>query len=262
MMMYFKFISMSFQKSIAYRVEYFTSVLNAFLYIFIFTSVWSALIPAGSSMSGLSKNKMIAYAVLSTLIKASMGRNESLISSRVKSGEIAVDLMKPFSIPLMYLSDTLGTTLFQILSRSIPLLIFCYVIFDIDINITYIILFKFFPVYILAFIIFFLMLFLISSISFFIVDIFPILIFYWALITLASGAIIPLDFLPEAFSRILLFTPFPYLFYFPTMILLDRSFMMSYEQLIINYILMIAVITVLANSVYSIGIRKLSIVGG
>ena len=261
-MKYLKFISMSFQKSIAYRVEYFTSVLNAFLYIFIFTSVWTALIPEGTTAGGLSRTQMIAYAVFSTLIKASMGRNESLISSRVKSGEIAIDLMRPYSIPLMYLADTLGATLFQMFSRSIPLLVFCYFVFDIDLNISFETLLMFAPVYVLAFIIFFLMLLLISSISFFIVDIFPLWIFYWALITLASGAIIPLDFFPEGFAKFLVYTPFPYLFYFPTMILLGKSFMMSYEILILHYVVVIFLITVIARTVFSTGIRKLSIVGG
>ena len=262
MMKYLKFISMSFQKSIAYRVEYFTSVLNAFLYIFIFTSVWSALIPDGENMNGLTKEEMIAYAVLSTLIKASMGKNESLISTRVKSGEIAVDLMKPFSIPLMYFADTIGATLFQVFSRSIPLLIFCYFIFDIHIPVSQEMILKFIPVYMSAFVVFFLMLFLISSFSFFIVDTFPLLVFYWGLITLTSGAIIPLDFLPEGFSKILLYTPFPYLFYFPTMILLDRSFMMPYDQLLIHYLILIILVALFANSVFRMGLRKLSVVGG
>jgi hypothetical protein len=95
-MAYFKFISMSFQRSISYRVEYFMSVLNAFLYIFIFTSVWKTLIPAGKSVEGLTREDMIAYAVLSTLVKATFGRNDSLLSSRIKSGDIAADLLKPF----------------------------------------------------------------------------------------------------------------------------------------------------------------------
>ncbi|MDH5655536.1 MAG: ABC-2 family transporter protein, partial [Spirochaetia bacterium] len=199
---------------------------------------------------------------LSTLIKASMGRNESLISSRVKTGEIAVDLMKPYSIPLMYLADTIGATLFQIVSRAIPLLIFCYFVFEISIPVTPEILLKFFPVYLFSFIIFFLMLFLISSISFFIVDIFPLWIFYWSLITLTSGAIIPLDFFPEIFSRILLFTPFPYLFYFPTMILLDKTYAMPYPQLILYYSLIVLLLSAAAYGIFSTGIRKLSIAGG
>lgn len=261
-MQYLKFISMSFQRSLAYRVEYFTSILNAFLYIFIFTSVWKALLPEGTLMNGLSRNDMIAYAVLSTLIKASMGRNESLISSRVKTGEIAVDLMKPYSLPLMYFSDTLGATLFQMISRSAPLLIFSVLFFDIKLPVDGTILMKFIPVYLLSFCIFFLMLFLISSISFFIVEIFPVWVFFWALITLASGAIIPLDFFPESFANLLKYTPFPYLYYYPTMLLLGKHLPFGYMQLVGNYVIIFITWLTFSNIVYFFGVRRLSIAGG
>src|SRR5690606_8969683 len=133
---YLKFVSMAFQRSLAYRVEYYTGILNAFLYIFIFTSVWKALIPEGTTRSGLSQNDMIGYAVLATLLKVSFGRNDSLLSSRVRTGEIAVDLMKPFNFPLMVFCDTVGVSLFQLFARAIPLLVFCLFIFDIPIAVS------------------------------------------------------------------------------------------------------------------------------
>lgn len=42
-MTYLKFISKAFQRSIAYKLEYYTGLMNAFLYIFIFTSVWQTV---------------------------------------------------------------------------------------------------------------------------------------------------------------------------------------------------------------------------
>jgi ABC-2 type transport system permease protein len=259
---YIKLISMSFQRSIAYRVEYFTSILNAFLYIFIFTSVWRVLIPEGETMNGLSRSDMIAYAVLSTLIKASMGRNDSLIGQRVRSGEIAVDLMKPYSLPVMYLSDTIGSSLFQIVSRGAPLLIFCYLFFDLDLGVDLATLLRFVPVYIAGFILFFLMAFWIGSTSFFLVDIFPVWIFYWSMVTLASGAIIPLNFFPAGFSGALNYTPFPYLFYFPTMVILNKSIGMTYAELLIRYGVICVALLLAANGTFRIGLRKLTIAGG
>ena len=155
-MAYLKFVSMSFQRSLAYRFEYYTALLNAFLYIFIFTSVWKALIPEGETANGLTRENMIAYAVISTLIKSSFGRNDSLLSQKVRSGEIAVDLMKPFSFPLMYLSDTFGSSLFQLFARSIPLLVFCVFLFGISLPVDGWLLLQFLPVYFLAFLLFFL----------------------------------------------------------------------------------------------------------
>ncbi|MBI3394639.1 MAG: ABC-2 family transporter protein [Spirochaetia bacterium] len=258
---YFKFISMAFQRSLAYRVEYFTAVLNAFLYIFIFTSVWRALIPE-SGIAGLTRREMIAYAVFSTLIKVSFGRNDSLISARIRSGEIAVDLLKPFSLPMMYLCDTIGSSLFQLLARAFPLLLFCVLFFDIDFPTGQAVL-RFLPIYFMSFALFFLNSFLISTTAFFFVDIFPFWIFYYALITLASGAIIPLDFFPPALAKLLLWTPFPYLFYFPSMVLMGRPLAFgSIYELMGAYVVIILVTLLISRGLYTLGLRKVTLAGG
>ena len=261
-MAYFKFISMAFQRALAYRVEYYTAVLNAFLYIFIFTSVWKALIPIGTKVQGLTQADMIAYAVLSTLLKVSFGRNDSLLGDRVKSGEIAVDLMKPYSFPLMLFCDTVGVSLFQFLARAVPILFFCVFFFDIELPLSLEVMGRFSPVYVLSFLVFFALFFVIGSLAFFFVDIFPFWILYFALVTLTSGAIIPLDFFPAAMQAVLIRTPFPYLFYFPTMVLMSKPLPFSYAELILTYAAILAGSLALGSLLYRVGLRKLSIAGG
>ncbi len=261
-MTYLKFISMAFQRTLAYRVEYYTGLLNGFLYIFIFTSVWRALIPPGQTMNGLTREDMTAYAVLSTLIKVSFGRNESLISSRVRSGEIAVDLMKPYNFPFMYFCDTIGVSLFQLFARAVPILIFSFFLFGISLDVDAGVIARFIPVYIMAFALFFAMTFLISTLAFYFVDIFPFWIFYFALITLTSGAIIPLNFFPEVFQEFLRNTPFPYLYYYPTMIILGKSPGMPFLELFIRYGVLLTAVTGLGAFSYRMGLRKLTIAGG
>lgn len=259
---YLKFVSMAFQRTMAYRVEYYTGLLNAFLYIFIFTSVWKALIPEGGSMSGLTRNDMVAYAVLSTLIKTSFARHEGLLSSRIRSGEIAVDLMKPYNLPLMYFCDTSGVSLFQLFARSLPILFFSFFVFQISLPVDLPTLLGFLPIYALAFILFFSLSFFISSLAFFFVDIFPFWIAYFALITLTSGAIIPLDFFPAAIRGILNYTPFPYLFYVPTMFLLQKSLTIGYPAIMAIYSILIATSMSIGIFTYLLGLKKLSIAGG
>ena len=253
---------MAFQRALAYRVEYYTGLLNAFLYIFIFTSVWRALIPEGTEANGLTQADMVAYAVLSTLIKVSFGRNDSLLSSRIRSGEIAVDLMKPFNLPLYLFCDTLGLSLFQLLARTFPTLLLCIFLFDITLPIDLNLLAHFLPVYAMSFVLFFSLSFFISTLSFYFVDVFPFWICYFALVTLTSGAIIPLDFFPPYLAKALLYTPFPYLFYFPTMIILQKSVPFAYNVLLLNYLALITITLGMAVSSYRLGLRKLSIAGG
>lgn len=213
-------------------------------------------------MSGLSRSHMIAYAVLGTIIKVTFARNDSLLGNRVKTGEIAVDLMKPYSIPFMLFCDTVGTSLFHFLARALPLLIFSIFFFEIQLLVDAEILLAFGPVFVLSFALFFLLSLFISSMAFFFVEVFPFWIFYYALITLASGAIIPIDFFPDIWRQLVLATPFPYLFYFPTMILIGKMTVFSYPELILYYLTQLTVMGILCSGTYYLGLRKLSIAGG
>lgn len=262
LLVYLKMISLSFQNSITYKIEYFTSVLNAFLYIFIFVSVWSSLIPEKEIINGISKDMMVSYAVLSTLIKSTFARSQFFLSSKVRTGEIAVELMKPISLPLLYFSDMVGKTLFQVFARGFPILFVSLFLYKIQFSIQPEILIKFLVLYILSFLLYFFISFFISSLSFYFVEIFPFWILYFAMVTLLSGGIIPIDFFPESIRSLILLTPFPYLFYFPTILLLRTEILMPYLQLIVVYILHIISLMILSLSLYHFGLKKLYIAGG
>ncbi|MFN3603468.1 MAG: ABC transporter permease [Leptonema sp. (in: bacteria)] len=259
---YLKMVSLSFQNSITYKIEYFTSLLNALLYIFIFASVWAIVIPENSPIHGISRKTMISYAVLTTLIKSTFSRSQSFFSSKIRTGEIAVELMKPISLPLLYLSDIIGKTLFQIFARGIPLLVFSYFLFQIQLNFNINIFYKFMILYLLSFIIYFFLNFFLSSLAFYFVEVYPFWILYFALITLLSGGIIPIDFFPEYLQSFILFTPFPYLFYFPTMLLLQSELVLPYSTLVLYYCIHIFVLFCVVSIVYWFGLRKLTIAGG
>ena len=78
-MAYLKWIIKSFQRNLAYRLEYYMSLLNAFLYIVIFTSVWTAIFTGGKNKDGLTQEIMVQYAIYATLIKVSVSRARDLI---------------------------------------------------------------------------------------------------------------------------------------------------------------------------------------
>ena len=88
-----KFISKAFQRSIAYKLEYYTGLANAFLYIFIFTSVWRTVaLESPGALGAWTGDALVNYAILSTLIKVSYGRNEYLLINKIKNGDIAYDI--------------------------------------------------------------------------------------------------------------------------------------------------------------------------
>ncbi|MDX1960124.1 MAG: ABC-2 family transporter protein [Leptospiraceae bacterium] len=263
MLTYLKFISKSFQRSIAYKLEYYVGLANAFLYIFIFTSVWKTVARENpSALGNWSEETLIQYAILSTLIKVSQGRNESLLTTKIKSGDIAYDLLKPYRLTLMYLADSIGVSMFQLFGRAIPLLIFSIVFFGITPNVSLETFLKFIPVYIFSFGIFTAFGFLLSSLAFFFTEVFSFMILFSALLTLLSGSVIPLSLFPEGLQAMIAWTPFPYLYYFPTAVLIGAPIPFSYEELIFRYLIELISISIFSILIYRTGVRKLEIAGG
>lgn len=261
--LYLKLASKSFQRSLAYRLEYYIGLANAFLYIFIFTSVWQTVSRENpSSLGGWTEALLIQYAIFSTLIKVSYGRNESLLTAKIKSGDFAYDLLKPYNIFIMFVSDSLGVSLFQLFARALPLLIFSFVFFGIVPSVTAETFLKFLPVYFFSFVLFLCFGFFISCLAFFFTEVFPFMILYSALVTLLSGSVIPLNFFPEAFRGVVFWTPFPYLYYFPTAVLISGNLQMEYSELIIRYLIQTSVMLFLCLRIYFMGLRKVEFAGG
>lgn len=258
-----QFISKAFQRSIAYKLEYYTGLANAFLYIFIFSSVWRTVaLESPGSLGIWTPDSLVNYAILSTLIKVSYGRNEYLLINKIKSGDIAYDLLKPYSIPMMYVSDSLGVSFFQLFARAIPLFIFSVFFFGVNPHVDIYTLLKFFPSYIFSFALFLLFGFLISSLAFYFTEVFSFAILYGALVTLLSGSVIPISFFPENFINFINWTPFPLLYYYPTAILLGTPLSLSYEEIILRYLVQLCILGSLTYLSYSSGIKKMEFAGG
>lgn len=260
---YLKFISNSFQRSIAYKLEYYTGLANAFLYIFIFTSVWKTVArDSPGALGNWTGDLLVQYAILSTLIKVSYGRNESLLTTKIKSGDIAYDILKPYNLVFMYAADSIGVSAFQLFARAFPLLLFSFLVLGTNPTVTFLQFIQFLPIYILSFMIFLCIGFGLSSLAFFFTEVFSFMILYSALVTLLSGSVIPISLFPESVIHLISWTPFPYLYYYPTAILIGVKIDVSYSELIIRYCIQLGMVGLFAYWMYSSGIKKMEYAGG
>jgi len=258
MKVFLKWVVKSFQRGLAYRLEYFVSIFNALLYMFIFTSIWKAIFNQGEVIKGLDQNLMINYAVFATLIKSTVVKSRDFIGERVRTGEISVDLTKPISLPMITLADAMGSWLFQLFSRAIPLLVFATYAFDIRYPVGLDI--YFIASYILSFFIFHSLLFVFGTASFYITENFPLWILNSAAISLLSGSILPLEILPVYVQDIAIYTPYPYLFYLPTMKLLQGDFPMMHA--LSRQLMAMSATYLLGFALFHYGKRRLHIQGG
>ena len=262
---YIKFIAKSFQKQITYRVEYFVGLINGFLYVFVFTSLWNAIFSMSnlnSSESNFTKSTIISYAVFAMVIKISFTMDDQITTRKIRTGSLVTDLIKPINYFYLTLSECIGQTIFHFLARGVPILVLSLLMFNITLP-------KDFANYILLLIsgilgyfILFMINYLIGLLSFWFLETFSFQLMKYALYALFSGGIIPVDFFPTKMQTIINFLPFKYILYIPTSIFLGRF---SHDRICIAIICQFGwVIFLFAVSkiTWNKAIKKLVIQGG
>ena len=117
---YLKFIQISFNNGLAYRVEYFIGTFRNLVILLVQLCVWRALLTAGSvtTESGLvTLREMNTYVLISSMIGTLLTVNVVWnITDRIRNGQIAMDLLKPMDFQAYTFANMLGQNMFAFLS--------------------------------------------------------------------------------------------------------------------------------------------------
>ena len=210
--------NVTFKESIAYRFDTLTSALFSFLKIYLAYLLWQAIFTGKETIGGYSFPMMLTYYILITFITR-IARSENIIwetAEEVRTGGYTKYITRPirhFSYCLArslskgafsFLVDTIAFILWIIIFRSY------FFIPENPVNVLYFILFSFLGLFTLMQVHY-----LIALISFKTVDIAGPYFFFSNFIEFMSGSFIPLLLLPALVQKIISFTPFYYILYYP-----------------------------------------------
>ncbi|MHB8061209.1 MAG: ABC-2 family transporter protein, partial [Ruminiclostridium sp.] len=164
---------------------------------------------------------MTAYVIISKLISMLYIPDiVTQIGEKVISGDVAFSLLKPLNIPFSFMAESTGNMLAKLMIKgTILIIIFAPFIFG-SLKLSVMNLFLFLTLCILN-LIFINVLMVVEGLLTF------VLLESWAIsyatdkaIMILSGALIPLTFYPLWLEKLLLLTPFPYMYSYPIRILL------------------------------------------
>ena len=216
--LYLKFAFKAFQRQLAYKFEYFVGVINGLLFIFIFTSLWKNIFDTskGAADTTFTREGIVSYAVFAMIIRVSMSQDDLGVMGKIRTGAIAMDMIKPFNYFGVTLAENFGGTLFHWFTRAAPILVVCLIFFDISLPrhpINYLLLAV---TWILGYLIYFMVNWLFAMIAFWVIETFSFQLMKYGMFTLFSGGIIPLDFFPDFIRPVASYIPFMYVLYVPT----------------------------------------------
>lgn len=271
MRIYLEFIKNAFQTSIAYRLNVFLHLVGRILLLFIQVSIWRALYggaaEVNSNLGMVSLSQMITYSIVSVAISIFAGT--SIITNPVfikveegiKSGQIAMDLIKPLNFRNYLFAESIGVKVFKLLFELIPLLVIGSSLFGI--------LIPHWPNLILfvitlgiALIIHFLITYLMALLGFWYLDAWHLGKFMEDLVYVMSGALVPLWFFPDFLARISEFLPFRLVYYTPIAIFLEKITVQESLGVIGQQLLWVGILYLLVQLIWSRAVNKLVVQGG
>lgn len=266
MRLYVGFVGNSFQKNITYKVDIYFMLISKVIGIFIQIAFWYALydnnIQIASRLGAISINDMLNYIVismlLSTLIITPIGR---LINDKIKTGEIAVDLMRPFNFILYMICETIGYNMVLFIFQFLPLLVLSLLAFKLHfppLNA----LGLFMVILMNGVLINFLLEYIVGILAFWLLVTWPLRMLLRSILKVFSGMWIPLWFFPEGLYRLSEFLPFRLIYYAPLSLFLEKISIQEGLHFLFHQIIWISVLLIVERMIWQVGIRKLVIQGG
>lgn len=223
------------QKEQAYFFNLFTSVLFGLVPVFIMIFLWNAIYQSGGQVSSFSTQEIISYFFASFLISSFVDASGIAIeiSRDIRTGNINNLILKPISHCSYMFQKLIGQKLYFLLLMLIPSFLFCILFhWQLSFHLSRIPLF--FIAIFTAFILNYLIYYLIGILSFWFLENGGIIQLWRNLTSIISGEKIPLFLFPLCIQHLFFFLPFRYTIYYPISVFIEPE--IRGEELLIAWI--------------------------
>jgi ABC-2 type transport system permease protein len=260
---YIEFSRVGFVNILAFRLRYFTGIITYLINVTVYYFIWSAVYGPGQQIAGYDLAQMISYVSVGWIIRSFYWNTiDQEMAYEVIEGKIAMDLIKPISVPWMWLCRAMGESAFRLGLLTAPTAVVVALVFPIHRPASA----ANFGLFLLAVLGSF---FLMGAINFMIgtcaIRLKSILALirakYW-LIELLSGLLIPMTFFPATIRTVLAWLPFEHIAFTPLQIYLGKLDGRHAALALLAQWAWVVVLLVLAQLWWERATRKITIHGG
>lgn len=255
---YWYVLKMGWQDAIEDRAEFFISFLGWLVRLGISIFLFAAVFQQKSEIGGFNLQNTITYfiviQILTTLVFSRVG---FAIATDIQKGDLSNYLIKPISYLLFQALRQFSRNLMQIFFG----LIFFIVLLSI-VDLAFLANFKLNSLLlgivsmIIGYSININLVMIIGLSAFWISNSARLLFMFYAILSIFSGLMIPLNFFPETAQNILMKSPFPYIFYVPAQILMGNIKLEIYTSLITTSLIYSLALSTITYLLYKTGIKK------
>jgi len=246
-----------------YRYGFLFTILGNIVYLGVAFYLWRSIYQNVRTLHGLTFDQTYLYVALGSAVFILLKTYADwMISYDIREGMIAVYLTKPLDYQFYALFTSLGAALMNLTAITVPTVLLLTLVFKVHITpgpglVV-------FPIsLILAFLISFNFDYLVGLMAFYNESVWGLTITKEVILTVLSGALIPLQFFPDAIQKILLVLPFQAIYYTPLMMVTqpDQNLVIFLQMLAVQFLWVIATF-VITRLVYTQAIKVLRVSGG
>ena len=249
--------------SLAYRAGFFFIILGNLLYMCVAYFLWHSIYQNTTTLRGLTFNETFLYVTLgSTVFVLLKTYADWWISHEIMDGTISIYLVRPMDYQFYALNISLGFMLVSLMALTVPTFLLLTLVFGVTFPLGPGLLL--FPVsLLLAFLLSFYFDYITGLFAFYTESIWGISTSKEILISVLAGALVPLQFFPDAIQKVLLVLPFQAIYYTPLMLVTrpnqDWGTLLSMLGVQVFWVVVLFVVTRLF---YHQAIKVLRIAGG
>ena len=222
---YLAFAQSAFQTQLAYRNELWANIFGRLVQVFARVAIWLAVYAgaSASTIGDVTLQQMVTYALIGGF--SAIVRYELIISgigNALKTGDVAVWLLKPVNFPLYIIVSELGRALFRLIALAVPTIAVVALVYGILPPASAFDGVMFVAYLVLANAILCLLSALFGLLAFWLLTSFSLEWLMQAILNLLSGSLIPVWFFPQPFGAICEHLPFAWIVYYPAAVWLGR----------------------------------------
>lgn len=195
----------AFKRTLIYRSQVVLGIFSSVVQMAATIFVWAAVYAGGSSAGNYTLKTMITYIIMVNFVGMIFTPSNTFRRSRlVKGGDFSVNLLRPLDIDLESLAVFIGGNILNVLILAAAFLGLALTGIAAAPSVSVLAALLFLSNIICMFCFGLLL----SNLSFYIIEMWPIMPLYRSLYALMSGGIFPLDLLPNGLRGLFLSSPF------------------------------------------------------
>jgi len=242
-------------------MNYFISILSDIIVILLGVQLWK-MISYGKLADAVSLQELLTYIILVRVIAPIDMSFVTDVQRRIIDGNIVSELLRPINFSLYLFSQESGRYLNRVLFRYLPVYIMAFLIFDGQLPASPAVLLLFLLSLILSFVLMFIINYITSIAAFWVTHLFSLNVMKGQIVRFFSGYLVPLWFFPQSIKQVIQFSPFAAVIFMPIQIYQSKELSLGSFMLIGLQILWILFFLIIAKWIWKKAIDQMTVNGG